>query len=104
MKYEVPFTSDCGCLHETFTKEGMDINKLMPLYYSIYNKYWDMVVKPLNAVNQAFSNGFSRKATSVKTEITKIDQVKLKGECLTRLYVNEKTRLVFSLSQGKGNV
>jgi hypothetical protein len=80
VSYEVPFTTNCGCLEITYQNEKIDIGKLMPLYDSIYNKYWDMVVKPLNAIHKAFANRGSRQASSIKSDIRKIDQVKLKGE------------------------
>ena len=80
VSYEVPFTADCGCLEVTYRNEKVEIGKLMPLYHSIYTKYWDMVVKPLNAVKNALRNGTSRQAKSVKNDINKIDQVKIRGE------------------------
>ena len=79
MNYEVPFTSDEGCLEVTFKNEKVDLGKLMPLYKTIYNKYWDMVVKPLNAIKNACRNGSFRQTSYVKRDIQKIDQVKIKG-------------------------
>ncbi|XP_063676068.1 uncharacterized protein LOC134812524 isoform X2 [Bolinopsis microptera] len=77
VSYEVPFTADCGCLEVTYQNEKVEIGKLMPLYHSIYTKYWDMVVKPLNAVKNALRYGGSRQ--SVRNDINKIDQVKIRG-------------------------
>lgn len=89
MKYEVPFTPDQSCLEVTFQNENIDIGRLMPLYRTIYNKYWDMVIKPLNAINNACRTGSLRQEIHLKRDIQTIDQVKIKGYFLLKYYLNE---------------
>lgn len=66
VRVEVPFTSDCGCLDYS----PLDISTLMPTYFTIYTKYFETVMKPLNG------RYFARNVTF---SIASIENVKEKG-------------------------
>ena len=82
MEFEVPFTSDCGCLDYS----PLDVAKLMPIYHKIYTNYFQTVIKPLQNVDFYLSRDGG---LLTSCSMTKIEKIKNKGllSCSLNLYV-----------------
>lgn len=68
--HEIPFTDQCGCF-----EYPEDMTDYMPIYMTVYNKYYDDVMTPLND----FIEAGSVPNTNTKTLLAKVTKTKDKG-------------------------